>query len=179
MSNWERLKKGYTTQFPPTLEEKNRIPICFFEPFAANKLGTRTLFALFRNQVVSKQHNSWTYDSTGHKVTKDKIVAWFPNNEQIEDLNFFTGTARFEDKSIYLSLSSHTWKYLNNRTVHFNGSQASEEDHSTPENESDSEDDTARVNKLLRAVEEAITSATDKLTSLPGTPRIQESSLSQ
>jgi hypothetical protein len=40
MSNWERLKKGYTTQFPPTNNETKRIPICFFEPFAANKLGT-------------------------------------------------------------------------------------------------------------------------------------------
>jgi hypothetical protein len=150
MSNWERLKKGYTTQFPPTLDEKNRIPICFFEPFAANKLGTRTLFALFQDQVVTKQSNSWNYTSTGDKVTKDEIVNWFPNHEQIEDLNFFTGTAKFEDKSIYLSLPTHTWKYLNNRMVHFNGSQASEENHpETSESESNSEDDTARVNELL------------------------------
>jgi hypothetical protein len=149
MSNWERLKKGYTTQFPPTLDEKNRIPICFFEPFATNKLGTRTLFALFQDQIVSKQHNSWNYTSTGDKITKDEIVAWFPNNEHIEDLKFFTGTAKFEDKSIYLSLSSHTWKYLNNCTVHFNGSQASEEDHPISKSESDSEDNTARVNELL------------------------------
>jgi hypothetical protein len=40
MSNWEKLKKGYTTQFPPTEDEKNRIPICFIDTFAANKLGT-------------------------------------------------------------------------------------------------------------------------------------------
>jgi hypothetical protein len=64
--------------------------------------------------------------------------------------------------------------------VHFNGSQASEEDHpETSESESNSEDDTARVNKLLRSAEEAITSATDKLASLPGTPQLQESSLSR
>jgi hypothetical protein len=150
MSSWERLKKGYTTQFPPTLDEKNRIPICFFEPFAANKLGTRTLFALFQDQSVFKQHNSWNYVSTGNKVTKDEIVNWFPNTKQIEDLNFFTGTAKFEDKSIYLSLPTHTWKYLNNWMVHFNGSQASEEDcPETSESEGNSEDDTARVNKLL------------------------------
>jgi hypothetical protein len=108
MSNWERLKKGYTTQFHPTDDEKNRIPICFFKPFAANKLGTRTLFALFQDQIVSKQHNSWQYTSTGDKVTKDEIVNWFLNHEQIEDLNFFTGTAKFNDKSIYLSLPTHT-----------------------------------------------------------------------
>jgi hypothetical protein len=108
MSNWEKLKKGYTTQFPPTLDEKNRIPICFFETFAANKLGMRTLFALFQDQAVFKQHNSWNYVSTGDKVTKDKIVNWFPNTKQIKDLNFFTGTAKFNNKSIYLSLSTHT-----------------------------------------------------------------------
>jgi hypothetical protein len=114
MSSWEKLKKGYTTQFPPTDNKKNRIPICFFKTFAANKLGTRTLFSLFQDHTVFKQHNSWNYISTGNKVTKDEIVNWFPNTEQIEDLNFFTGTAKFENKSIYLSLSTHMWKYLNN-----------------------------------------------------------------
>jgi hypothetical protein len=47
MSKWEKLKQGYTTQFPPTEDEQKRIPICFFDTFAANKLGTQTLFALF------------------------------------------------------------------------------------------------------------------------------------
>jgi hypothetical protein len=61
MSNWKRLKKGYTTQFPPTDDEKTRIPICFFNVFAANKLGMQTLFALFQDHIVSKQKNSWTY----------------------------------------------------------------------------------------------------------------------
>jgi hypothetical protein len=107
MNNWEKLKKGYITQFPPTNNEKSRIPICFIEPFAANKLGTQTLFALFQDQIVSKQHNSWNYISTGDKVTKDDIIQWFPNYEQIKDLNFFTSTAKFKDKSIYLSLSTH------------------------------------------------------------------------
>jgi hypothetical protein len=140
----------------------------------------QTLFALFNNQVVSKQHNSWTYMSTGDKVTKDDIVGWFPQNEQVEDLNFFTGTAKFDDKSIYLSLSTHTWKYLNNRTVHFNGSQVSEEENpNTSESRSNSEDNTAKVNKLLQSAEEAITSAAEKLASLPSTPQLQTSSLSQ
>jgi hypothetical protein len=138
------------------------------------------LFALFQDQIVSKQHNSWTYASTGDKVTKDEIVGWFPNYEQIEDLNFFTGTTKFEDKSIYLSLSTHMWKYLNNQTVHFNGSQASEEEHpETSESENNSENDTVEVNKLLQSTERAITSAADKLASLPSTPQPQTSSLSR
>jgi hypothetical protein len=138
------------------------------------------LFALFHNQVVSKQHNNWTYVSTGEKVTKDNIIGWFPQNGQIEDLNFFTGTAKFKDKSIYLSLFTHTWKYLNNWTVHFNSSQASKEENpETSEGESNSEGDTAKVNKLLRSVEKAVTSAATKLISSPGTPQLQESSLPQ
>jgi hypothetical protein len=107
MNNWERLKKGYTTQFPPTDDEKTRIPICFIDTFTANKLGTRTLFALFKDQIVSKQCNSWNYLQTGDKVSKDDILQWFPNHEQVEDLNIFTGTTNFEEKSIYLSLTTH------------------------------------------------------------------------
>jgi hypothetical protein len=64
------------------------------------------------------------------------------------------------------------WKYLNHQMVHFNGSQTSEEHHSETESEDNSEDDTARVNELLRSAEKAITSATDKLASLPGTPQL-------
>jgi hypothetical protein len=45
------------------------------------------------------------------------------------------------------------WKYLNNRTVHFNGSQASEtEDPEVSEGEEDkskSENNTTKVNELL------------------------------
>jgi hypothetical protein len=137
------------------------------------------LFALFDNQVVSKPHNSWIYVSTEEKVTKNDIIRWFPQNEQIQDLNFFTGTAKFNDKAIYLSPSTHTWKYFNNRMVHFNGSQVSEEENpDTSESGSNSENDTTKVNELLRSVEEAITSATDKLASLPSTPQPQTSLLS-
>jgi hypothetical protein len=68
----------------------------------------------------------------------------------MKSLNIFSGTTKFKDKSIYLSLTTHKWKYLNNRTVHFNSSSASEtEDLKAFESEDESEDDTARVNKLL------------------------------
>jgi hypothetical protein len=136
MSNWEKLKKGYITQFTPTNNKKNRIPICFFNTFAANKLGTQTLFAQFQEQAISKQNNSWVYTQTGDKVTKDDIFQWFPDHEQVEDLNIFTGTAKFEDKAIYLLLIQHKWKYLNHWMVHFNGSSTSEtENPEAPESE--------------------------------------------
>jgi hypothetical protein len=65
--------------------------------------------------------------------------------------------------------------------VHFDSSSTSEiENPETPESkesQSRSENTTAKVNKLLRSVEQAITSTTDKLASLPGTPQLQESLL--
>ena len=53
MSQWEKLKQAYTTRFPPTTEEQKFIPFCFKDSFAANKLGTQTLFALFNDSPVS------------------------------------------------------------------------------------------------------------------------------
>jgi hypothetical protein len=67
--------------------------------------------------------------------------------------------------------------------VHFNGSSTSEtedpETSKSEENKSGSDDDTAKVNELLQSVEQAITSAADKLASLPGTPQLQGSPLPQ
>jgi hypothetical protein len=45
------------------------------------------------------------------------------------------------------------------------------------ESQDNLEDNTAKVNKLLQSVEEAITSATDKLASLLETPQLQRSLL--
>jgi hypothetical protein len=58
--------------------------------------------------------------------------------------------------------------------VHFNSSSASETENleasESEEGNSELEDDTTKVNKLLQSVEQAITSAADKLASLPSTP---------
>jgi hypothetical protein len=139
------------------------------------------LFALFQDQIISKQHNSWNYTQTGDKVTKDDIFQWFPNHNQVENLNIFAGTAKFKGKTIYLSVIQHKCKYLNHRMVHFNSSSAFETENpeasESEEGNSKSEDDTAKVNKLLQSVEQAITSAIDKLASLPSTPQLQESLL--
>jgi hypothetical protein len=46
------------------------------------------------------------------------------------------------------------WKYLNNRTVHFNSSSASEaEDPEASGSENESENDTTKVDELLRSME--------------------------
>jgi hypothetical protein len=61
MSQWERLKQSYITQFSPTKEEQKKIPISFFNTFIINKLGTRTLFAQFNGHIITKQTGPWTY----------------------------------------------------------------------------------------------------------------------
>ena len=110
---------------------------------------------------VTKSHIVWRYVSTNEDVDVSEIVSWFPYYQQLEDINPFTGVAYFNGKRVYYSALSETWKYLNNHTVHFNGSEASEsgKEASEEENESEEEEDnqnpsepgsdTAKVDKLL------------------------------
>ena len=129
MSQWEKLKQAYTTQFPPNAEELKFIPFCFKDSFAANKLGMCTLFTLFDDSPVSTIANThkWKYLSSGKPVNKDQIFAWFPYQEILQNLNIYTGTRQFEDKNLYLN-NHKEWRYLNHQKVHFHGSEASQSD---------------------------------------------------
>jgi len=80
-----------------------------------------------------------------------------------------------------------TWKYHNNRTVHFNETPTkgtnsalnSEEEGESESKEEDSEPDkdTAQVKDLLRRAETTVTLAIQKLSSRPGTPSSMNSPL--
>ena len=194
MSKWEKLKKSYVTRFLPTKEEEKTIPICFKEAFAATKLGTRTLFANFEEEPVwvTKSHATWKYVSTNEDVDILEIVGWFPYYQQLENLDPHSRTAYFDRKHVYYSTYSVKWNYLNNHTVHFNRSEASEsnkeaseeedeEDRSEEEegnqNPSEPRSDTAKVDKLLLSAETSVTSALQKISSRPGTPAQQTSTL--
>ena len=194
MSKWEKLKKSYVTCFPPTKEEQKIIPLCFKDAFAAAKVGTRTLFANFEEEPVwvAKPHVSWKYVSTNEDVDVSEIVRWFPYYQQLEDINPFTRNARFDGKDVYYSPLSEVWHYFNNHKVHFNRSEASEsnQEDSEDEEEEDDEDeeednkdpsepgsDTAKVNELLLSAETSVTSALQKISSKPGTPVQQTSTL--
>ena len=191
MSKWEKLKKSYVTRFPPTKDEEKTIPVCFKETFAAAKLRTRTLFANFEEQPVwvTKSQATWRYVSTNEDVDISEIVGWFPYHQQLEDLDPYSGTAYFDGKHVYYSTYSNKWNYLNNRTVHFNGSEASASDKETSEEEDESEEekdnqnpsepgsDTAKVDKLLQSTETSVTSALQKISSRPGTPAQETSAL--
>ena len=176
-----------------TKDEEKTIPVCFKEAFAAAKLGTRTLFANFEEEPVwvTKAHATWKYVSTNKDVDISEIVGWFPYYQQLENLDPYSGTAYFDEKHVYYSTYSEKWNYLNNRTVHFNGSEASESNQEASEEEdeedrSEEEDnqnpsepgsDTAKVNKLLLSAETSVTSALQKISSRPGTPAQQTSTL--
>ena len=193
MSKWEKLKKSYVTRFPPTKEEEKTIPLCFKDIFAAAKLGTHTLFAKFEEEPVwvTKSHTTWKYVSTNKDVDVSEIVSWFPYYQQLKDINPFTGTACFDRKGVYYNILSETWQYLNNHTVYFNGSEASESNKEDSEEESEEEEsknkdnknpseprsDTAKVDKLLQSAETSVTSALQKISSRPGTPAQQISAL--
>ena len=128
MSQWEQIQKRYPTQHPLTKEEQLHTPLCFTEVFAAYKFGTRTLFALFdRTPVWTEQPNtSWRYSHNNSKVTQGHILAWFPHYKELTALDPYRGVASFQDKAVYWHYNQKAWKYLNHRTVHFNGSEASE-----------------------------------------------------
>ena len=72
-----------------------------------------------------------------------------------------------------------TWKYCNNRTVHFNQTptegtnstlNSEEEESGSEEENSEPDKDTAQVEDLLRRAKTTVTSAIQKLSSHPGTP---------
>ena len=166
MSKWEKLKKSYVTRFPPTKEEEKTIPLCFKDTFAAAKLGVRTLFAKFEEEPVwvTKSHATWKYVTTNEDVDISEVVGWFPYYQQLDELDPCAGTAYFEGKHVYYHPVTERWKYLNNHTVHFNGTEASESSHenSAEEDEEDKSEeeednqnlsepgsDTAKVDELL------------------------------
>ena len=198
MSQWEKLKQAYTTRFPPTTEEQKFIP-CFKDSFAANKLGTQTLFALFNDSPVSTITNvhKWRYISSGEPVNKEQIFAWFLYQEILQNLNIYTETRQFKDKNLYLN-NNKEWKYLNHQKVHFHGSEASQSDWEEASNPEDKENkskaerskseeelkgvthselgsNTAWVDALLQSMEESIHATIKKFASKPNPP-LQEAS---
>jgi len=100
------------------------------------------------------------------------------------------GFVKYNGKNVAWHRPTQTWKYCNNRTVHFNqtpteGSNSalnSEEEISETSSDkssekSDPDEDTAQVKDLLRQAETTVTSAIQKLSSWAGTPDPTDSPL--
>ena len=182
MSQWEQIQKRYPTKYLPTEEEQLHTLLCFTEVFAAYRFGTRTLFALFDSTPVwTEQPNAgWKYSHDNSEVTQGRILAWFPHYEELTALDPYQGVASFQDKAVYWHYDQKAWKYLNHRTVHFNGSEASETEpvpqEESEEGSSEEENNTLQVDALLESTERSISSALQKVT-LPETPTATGSSL--
>ena len=54
----------------------------------------------------------WKYLSSGEPINKEQIFAWFPYQEILQNLNIYTRTGQFQDKSLYLN-DHKEWRYLN------------------------------------------------------------------
>ena len=181
MSQWEQVQKRYPTKYSTNEEEQLYTPLCFTEAFAAYRFGTRTLFALFDGTPVwTEQPNAgWRYFHDNSEVTQGRVFAWFPHYEELTALDPYKGVTSFKDKAVYWHYDQKVWKYLNNCTVHFNGSEASEIE-SVPQEESEEgsseENDTLQVDALLESAERSISSALQKVTLLE-TPTATSSSL--
>jgi len=97
------------------------------------------LFGNLNDDVIwsAGPSHPWRTLEDNELVSEERLTATFLNKEYIDNLHPLKGTGQYQGKDVKYNLQKHLWVYLNNRTVHFHGTSASE----TPENSDD--DDTA------------------------------------
>ena len=175
MNNWEKCKKRFPNRTTLTEPEKDHLSIFFDDHFAATDQGQRFLFALFKDEIFwsAGPSHPWRYLDDNIEVTEATLTAPFLDVEHIDNLNPLRGTGTYQGKEVRYSPNKNLWTYLNNRTVHFHGTSASE----SPQSPAD--DDTAWVEQLLERAETTVTSAIQKLQTVSQTasPAVQTSSL--
>jgi len=185
MSHWDLTYKQYPTKLAPTTEDAHNIPVIFPEWFVTHDKGDRVRFAQFGDEAVwnINSNSPWIYLQTNLEVSQETLEATLPYSDQLVDLDIYSGLATYNGKSVTWHRPTQTWKYRNNRTVHFNQTptegtnsalnseeEASEDSSNEGSKESDPDKDTAQVKVLLRQAETTVTSAIQKLSSQTGTP---------
>src|SRR6266581_3124177 len=145
MNEWEKCQKRFPHRTTLTESEKAHIPIAFGDHFAATDQGQRFLFGLLTDDIFwsAGPTHPWRYLEDNEPVGIEVFTAGFLNKEYIDNLNPLKGTGQYQGKEVQYSITRNIWTFLNNRTVHFHGTSASE----TPESPTD--DDTARVSVAL------------------------------
>ena len=159
MNQWENCKKRFATRISLNTPEKEHLSVLFNNHFAATEDGQHFLFANLGNTVLwtAGPSHPWQHLDDNSEVTKEILTARFLNKEYIDDLHPLKGTGKYQGKEVKFSTAQYCWVYLNNRTVHFHGTSASE----TPESPTDN--NTARVEEILERIETTISSAIQKL----------------
>jgi len=193
MSHWDATYKQYPTKLVPTTKDTHNIPVIFPDWFVTHDKGDRVRFTQFGNEAVWNvdPNGPWVYLQTNLEIPQETLEATLPYFDQLVDLNICTGLATYNRKSVAWHRPTQTWKYRNNRTVHFNQTptegtnstlnseeeEASETSSNESSKKSDPDTDTAQVEDLLRQAETTVTSAIQKLSSQAGTPEPTNSPL--
>jgi len=185
MSHWDITYKQYPTKLAPTIEDACNIPVIFPEWFVTHDKGDRVRFAQFGDEAVwnINPNSPWIYLQTNLEVPKETLEATLPYFDQLVDLDIYNRLAIYNGKVVAWHRPTQTWKYRNNRTVHFNQTptkgtnsalnseeEASEASSNEGSEKSDPDEDTAQVKDLLRRTETTVTLAIQKLSSQAGTP---------
>ena len=174
MSHWELTYKQYPTKLLPTKEDTQNIPVVFPDWFVTHNQGDRVRFAQFGNEAVWNVNpdHPWIYLQTNLEVPWETLEAALPYSDQLTDLNVYTGFTEYNGKNIAWHQPTQTWKYRNNRTVHFNqtptkgtNSTLNSDKEDSESEDSDPDEDTAQVEELLKQAKTTITSAIQTLSS--------------
>ena len=173
MTSWEKCKKRFPHRTSLTDEETNHISILFEDHFCATDQGSRFLFAIFGDLLLwsTGPNHPWHYLDDNETISEELLTAKFLDKEYIDKLQTLKGTGEYEGKEVKYSVKQNCWVYLNNRTVHFHGTSASE----TPESLTD--DDTARVEEILQRMEATVAATIQRLQTIsrPTSPAIRAS----
>src|SRR6266581_1681710 len=159
MSKWEKCQLQFPAHFTLNDVEKDHLSILFEDYFGATETRQRFLFALLGTEILwsTGPSHPWQHLDDNSQVTDEVLTARFLNKEYIDNLHSLKGTGTYQGKDIKYSANRYCWTYLNNRTVHFHSSSASE----TPDSPTD--DNTARVEEILERTETTVSSAIQKL----------------
>jgi hypothetical protein len=156
MSNWELTRQKYPTKYDLNEIERAHLPYIIKDSFATNSRGERILFARFGNETIYSQGvgHLWKYEEDRDVVSDQTLRSSFVDYGLVDNLDPFTGTAKFWEKEIKYDKRSNRWVYLNNHTVNFNTSKC---------NTLAEEEDTACVEELLETTERTLVATTQKL----------------
>src|SRR6266581_2789877 len=171
MNEWEKCQKRFPYQTTLTESEKEHIPIAFSDHFRATDQGQRFIFGLLIDDIFwsAGPGHPWRYLEDNELIGTELFTAGFLDKEYIDHLDPIKGTRQYQGKEVRYSIQRNCWIYLNNRTVHFHGTSASE----TPADSED--DDTARVQEILERTETTVSTAIQKLQGIsrPASPTIR------
>jgi len=174
MNEWEKCQKRFPHRTSLTEPEKDHLSIAFKDHFAATDQGQRFLFGNLADDIFwsAGPAHPWRDLEDNELITEERLTAGFLDKEYINNLHPLKGTGEYQGKEVKYSIQRNCWTYLNNRTVHFHGTSASET------SEEPDDDDTARVEQILERTETTVSSAIQKLQAIsrPASPAIRAGS---